>query len=692
MKRRLWIVLTLFGVWLLALTARLYDLQVVEHERYTEIARRQQMDVVELDPPRGTIFDARGRELAVSVSAESLFADPRAIEDPSGTARRLAKVLPGLDEARLAAALDSERSFVWVRRKLDPPQAEAVRQLDIHGLGFVDESKRYYPFRQLAGHLLGFVGTDHTGLEGLEAQYDAVVAGEGARRTVLRDAYRQALASPELRFPEPRPGRDLYLTLDATIQHIVERELYAAVEGSGAAGGSAIVLDPWSGAILAMASLPLFDPNRFAEVDASHWRIRSITDVFEPGSTFKMITVATALEANLVDPDDLIDCERGGITISRKRIRDHHPYDLLTVRDVLAKSSNVGAIKIGLIAGAERLDQQVRAFGFGRASGVDLPGESPGLFLPRAQWAPMTDIYMSFGHGIAVTSLQLANSFAAVANGGVLYRPYIVAGTGRDGVVERQPPPEALGRVLHPATARSVERLLEAVVETGTARRAQIPGYRVAGKTGTPQKLDEGGGGYSNSRYMASFVGFAPARRAAVVCLVMIDEPRGGAEGGVVAAPTFQAIVRSVLNYLKVPPEDPVEPAWPRLAALDETAAEGEVVAADDGVAALDALAELAEEGTEGLTEIADGTVTAPEELAALDPESDVGIDPDVPVLPDVSGLTARQAMTALTALGVVPRLNGAGFVVRQSPAAGTPLSEVGEGPELWLAAAPSVS
>ena len=656
MKSRLWVVLALLVVWLGALGARLYQLQVVRHDHFTEIARKQQLDIVELDPPRGTIFDSRRRELAVSVAAESLFADPRMIAEPVETARRIAEIIPELDAASLAERMESDRSFVWIRRKLDPPEVEAIRALDIRGLGFVDESKRYYPMRRLGGQLLGFVGTDHTGLSGLEAQYDKVVAGESVRRTVLRDAYRKALASPELRFPDPEPGLDLYLTLDATIQHITERELLAAVERSNAKGGSAVVLDPWSGAILAMASLPMLDPNRFSEVDASHWRIRSITDVFEPGSTFKMITVASAIEGNLVDPNDLIDCEKGGITIKRVRIRDHHPYDMLTVREVLAKSSNVGAIKIGMIAGPERFDRQMRAFGFGRLTGVDLPGESAGLLMPREKWAPLADIFMSFGHGLAVTSLQLANSFAAVANGGVLYRPYIVAATGRDGVITEEAAPEALGRVLHPATARSVERLLEAVVETGTAKRAQIPGYRVAGKTGTPQKLAEGGRGYSNSLYMASFVGFAPARRPAVVCLVMIDEPEGGAEGGVVAAPTFQAIVRSVLAYLKVPPEDPVEPAWPELVAARKASERSP------------------------LDERVSGSMDTTTVASNLDASGEL-------VLPDLSGLTARQAMSALAAVGVAPRLNGAGFVVRQQPAAGTPISRIEGQTELWLTA-----
>jgi cell division protein FtsI (penicillin-binding protein 3) len=506
-KSRLMVALALMAIWFAALGYRLYDLQVVRHDHYDSIARRQQQDIVELEPPRGTIYDSHGRELAVSVNAESLFANPALITDPAGVARRLAGELD-LDRADLERSLSSSKRFVWVSRKLDPPEVARVRELEIEGLDFIQESKRYYPFRRLAGHLLGFVGTDHTGLEGLEARYNSVIAGQSVQRTVLRDAHRKALDSPQYQFAEMEPGQDLHLTLDATIQHIAERELASAVERSGAKGGMVILLDPSSGAILAMTSMPFFDPNRFAESNADVRRIRPITDVFEPGSTFKMITVAAGLNANLIDPNDLFDCEGGGITINRMRIRDHHPYGELTVRQILSKSSNVGAIKIGLLAGAERLDSQTRAFGFGRPTGVDLPGESIGLLRPLEQWAPMTDVYLSFGHGIAVTALQLVNSFAAVANGGMLLRPHVVApGAGDE-------PLEPLGRVLHPAVARSVERLLEDVVENGTAGRAAIPGYRVAGKTGTPQKLSESGSGYSRSLYMASFAGFAPARNS----------------------------------------------------------------------------------------------------------------------------------------------------------------------------------
>ena len=558
MRSRLVLVLVLAAVWFALIGARLAELQVRDHEVYAERAADQQLRVVELDPPRGTIYDARGRELAVSVPVDSLYALPDEVTDPAATAAALAPILDtGRDE--LEERLAGDRRWVWLERKLDPPAAEAVRALDLPGLGFVEESKRYYPMRGLAAPLLGFVGTDDSGLRGLEYKYDDVVAGRAAERAVIRDNRQGSLLFPDLSFADPVPGKDLVLTLDATIQHVVEAELFRAVERHRAKGGWAILLEPDTGAILALASYPPYDANRALEHPEGE-RIRPVTDVYEPGSTFKVITAAAALEANLVDPSDVFDCEMGAIRLYGTRIADHHPYGELTFRQVIAKSSNVGAIKVGLAVGAERLAATIRAFGFGTPSGVDLPGESAGSVRPVERWRPITPAYVSFGQGIAVTPLQLAAAAAAIADGGRLRRPFVVravvdGATGRE--VERTEP-RVVGRPISPSTALQLERILEAVFEEGgTAHGAVAPGYRLAGKTGTAQKVVDGR--YSRTRFVANFVGFAPARRPAVAALVAVDEPRAGlTSGGVVAAPVFAAIVRRVLPYLGVPPD----PGW----------------------------------------------------------------------------------------------------------------------------------
>jgi cell division protein FtsI (penicillin-binding protein 3) len=542
-----------------AIAARLVHLQVDRHEEYRRRADRQQQRVVEVKPPRGTIFDRRGRELAVSVEVDSAYAVPREVEDPEATARVLARIVGG-DAQRLARLLGSRREFVWVGRKLDRPVAAEIRRLDLPGIDFLPESKRYYPMRELAAHVLGFVGTDDVGLGGAEAAYDDLVSGRAVRRTVLRDARRGTLLYPHLAFSEAEPGSDLHLTIDASIQHIVERELVRTIERYRARGGMVVVLDPRTGAVLAMASRPTFDPNRFNAVPPSRWRNRAISDSYEPGSTFKMVTAAAALEANVLDPSDTLDCERGGITLAGIRIRDHKPFDKLTLEEVIAKSSNVGAIKTGLLAGRERLYRQIVAFGFGRPTGIDLPGEAAGLLYPLRGWQYLTPAYVSFGQGVGVTPLQLTAAFAAVANGGTLVRPHVVRAVGRGADVEELPRSEARGRALSAATARSLERVLEAVITDGTGKRAAIPGYRVAGKTGTAQKAIPGRG---YSAHIANFVGFAPARDPAVVCLVAIDEPTTAIGGGVVAAPAFAAIVAQVLVYLGVRPErEPIE-RWP---------------------------------------------------------------------------------------------------------------------------------
>jgi cell division protein FtsI (penicillin-binding protein 3) len=417
--------------------------------------------------------------------------------------------------------------------------------------------------RELAAQVLGYVGTDNHGLAGLELIYDELVAGKPGVRTVLRDARRGTVVSPGLSFAEPEPGQDLHLTLDAAVQHIVERELVRAVEERGASRGSAVFLDPATGGVLAMATYPSFDPNHFGDYSKARWRNRTIADVYEPGSTFKVITAAAALESGKVRPEDVFDCEMGGIVLLDRLIRDHKPFGRLTFAEVLAKSSNVGVIKAALLVGDEGMYRTIRGFGFGSPLGIDLPGESSGIVHPLERWGPRDKAYVSFGQGISVTPLQLAAAVAAVANEGTLLRPHVVAWTGRGQVRRaRSAQPPVVGHPVSPATARTLKALMEGVVTAGTGRSAGIPGYRVAGKTGTAQIPVAGG--YSRSSYLPSFVGFAPADRPRIVGVVAVAEPRGFAyHGGQVAAPVFGAVARQVLLYLGVRPEREPLAAWP---------------------------------------------------------------------------------------------------------------------------------
>jgi len=553
-----------FGaVWVLLIAARLYHLQVSRYGHYTGKAERQQQRVVTLDPPRGTIYDAHGRELAVSVQVDSAYAVPPEIHDAAAVARALAGAVPGLDAAKLARQLGGDREFVWVARKLDPPVAARVRDLALPGIYFLPESKRYYPMGALAAQVLGYVGTDNHGLAGLELVYDREVAGKQGVRTVLRDAKRGTLVSPGLSFAEPEPGHDLYLTLDATVQHIVERELVRAVEARSAKRGSALFLDPKTGGVLAMASYPSFDPNDFGSYHEAERRNRAIMDVYEPGSTFKIVTAAAALDSGLIKADDVFDCEMGGITLFGIHIRDHKRYGRLSFAEVIAKSSNVGVIKAALRLGDQRLYHTIRGFGFGRLTGIDLPGESAGILHGVEHWGPLAKAYIAFGQGVSVTPLQLAAATAAVANGGTLLKPHVVAAVSRGELrVPRYPEPPVAGQPITAPTAAELTRLLEGVVTAGTGKSAAIAGYRVAGKTGTAQIPVRGG--YLRGGYLPSFVGYAPADRAALVGVVAIAEPQGGEYyGGQVAAPVFSSIARQVLLYLGVHPERQPLVAWP---------------------------------------------------------------------------------------------------------------------------------
>lgn len=568
-KGRLGMILVLAGLWLVAIVVRLVHVQVERHEHYADQAARQQQTSITLHTPRGTVFDRTGRPLAVTVPVDSAYAEPRRVTDPAATARAVAGVLPGVDVEELGRRLAGDAASVVVARKLDAPRAAALKALDLDGLYFIEETRRYYPNRELAASVLGFVGTDDLGLRGLEQRWDEVVRGHPYRRSVLRDARRATAALEGSQAGDP--GRDLVLTLDATLQWVAEAELARTVERHGALGGTVVMLDPHSGAVLAMASNPGFDPNHFDRYPEATWRNRAVEIPYEPGSTFKLVTAATALSVNLVDPTDVFDCLLGEIWIDGRRIRDHKPFTELTFRQVMAKSSNVGAIQAGLRVGGSRLHDMIQAFGFGRPTGIDLPQERAGVVHAMADRQRLRTAYVSFGQGISATTLQLASAFAAVANGGTLYQPHVVAAVeaGR-GEPRWERPPRALDRPLHPSTARELGRILETVVEPGgSGTAAAIPGYRVAGKTGTAQVVPEGEVGYSDSHFIASFAGWAPARDPKLVVVVVIDRPRlPHYHGGQVAAPAFRAITERALLYLGVPPSwperQPVDGPWLR--------------------------------------------------------------------------------------------------------------------------------
>lgn len=672
MKSRLFCVLALLTLWIGAIAARLYHLQVNRHDEFARRAERQQQRVIELDPPRGTIYDARGRELAVSVEVESAFAVPREVRDPRGAAVKLARALE-VDGAKLERLLGADREFVWVARKLDPPQARRVKELGLPGIYFLEESKRYYPLREVGAQTLGYVGTDNHGLAGLEAMYDKVVAGKPGRRTVLRDA-RQGMAVPaNLPSAAPVPGNDLHLTIDAALQQIAERELAKATARYRAQSGSVVLLEPATGAVLALASWPTFDPNRFATATDEQRRNRPVSDAYEPGSTFKMVTAAAALEEGLIDPEETLDCEMGGITLAGVRISDHKAFGTLTFRDVIAKSSNVGTIKTSLRLSNATFYDAIRAFGFGRTSGLDLPGESPGLLMPVARWPALAKAYISFGQGISITPLQLALAFGAVANGGRLLEPYLVRQSGSGPLARlHHPQPVERGRPVSPRTLAVVADLLAGVtLEGGTGKAAVVPGYPVAGKTGTAQKA-EPGKGYLANEFVASFAGYAPTEHPAIVAVVVIDDPRPVYHGGEVAAPVFAAIAQEALLYLNVPPQRERPERWP---GEPPPPSEEESTSPDSPTPPDTPENPLAQPSPE------EGIVTAALEVGEPVPAS-------LPEgsLPDLAGMTARQALAATADLRLYPILRGAGVVQRQEPPPGSPMPPPGTRVELYLA------
>jgi cell division protein FtsI (penicillin-binding protein 3) len=464
----------------------------------------------------------------------------------------LARVL-GQSPREVHSRLTADKSFVWIERQLEPAQAEAIADLGLKGIGLFPESRRYYPRQELAAHVLGMVGLDDRGLEGLEHQFDELLGGQPQFVVGQQDALGRIIFRQE-------PGRqapifDLHLTIDEVLQYITERELLRAVERSRAKAGSAVVLDPQTGEVLALANVPTYDPNHYRRVASAVRRNRAVTDTFEPGSMFKVILLAGALEEGAVGPEDRFHGEHGAIEVSGTTIRDHEKHGWLTVRQIMSQSSNVGAIKIGQKLGKSLYYHYMSGFGFGTLTGLDLPGEAPGLIRRPRAWSALSLASLSLGQEIAVTAIQMATAFAAVANGGHLVRPHVVRGiTAQDGSLGRRLEPVVIRQVISPQTAQAALAMLTAVVEEGTGKEAALDAYAVSGKTGTAQKLDPATGRYSHQKVVASFVGAVPAESPRLVILVAIDEPEILRWGGSVAAPVFREIAREAMQYLKVPP------------------------------------------------------------------------------------------------------------------------------------------
>ena len=646
-RRRLAIVLVLFGVWSAVIEARLVYLQVYQHDVYVTRAERQHKRTLEVAAKRGEILDRNDRILAFSVDAESIYAVPSEIRDPDHTANAICSALDGCDRefrSALRERLGRHRAFVWVKRQVSPAEARKVAALDLEGIAPVKENRRYYPNTSLAAHVLGYVGLDNQGLGGIEAAFDSIINGRPGTSLILTDARRKAFSRAER---PPTTGATVQLTIDQTLQWIAERELKAGVQANHARGGTAIVMDPWTGEILAMANEPTFNPNAFASVlDKDVLKNRAFQDVYEPGSTFKVVTASAALQEKVVKPTDIIDVSQGSISIGPRRVKDMHHYGPLSFEDVIVKSSNVGAIKVGFRVGAERMGRYVRRFGFGSMLSPDIRGESPGIV-----WSQLSDSALasvSMGYQIGVTPLQMVTAVSSVANGGRLMEPHLVRATDREGV-RTLVQPKMLRETINLETAAELTTIMEGVVDRGTAKASQIDGFTIAGKTGTAAKLVRGV--YSKSDYMASFVGFLPSRKPVVTILVVVDSPHGrGYTGGAVAAPIFKRIAEAAIRHLGVPRS--LDPEPPVLVRRDDT--------------------------------------DEPSSTRVRNRNEDVRPVSltDDSLMPDLRGMSARDALKRLVALGIRPRINGKGVVVGQQPAIGASMGTA-IACELWLERAP---
>ncbi len=555
MKKRAIILSTAIAFGFIAVIFRLVDIMLFNHEWFSAKAKFQQIRKEVIPVKRGIIFDRRGRELAINLDTESIYADPSEVASPDKVANALSERINQRPDIILAK-LNTDKKFNWIERKLGTEYIQGIKELKLRGIGFVSETKRYYPKGNLASHIIGFVNIDNNGLEGVEQKYDKHLVSRSEKAYVFRDAKGNVLSDGQTLNREIK-GNNLVLTIDEVLQYTLEKNLDEAFLHWRAASATAIMMDPYTGEILAMANRPTFDANNPADVTAAQRRNRAVTDCYEPGSTFKIIAGTAALEEGVVKPDTKFDCSAGYIEVGGKKIKDAHKHGVLSFKEVIQKSSNVGIIKIGLSLGRERLYEYIKSFGFGENTGIDLSGEVSCWVRTPERWSGTSIGAVSIGQEVAVTPLQVLRAYAVIANGGFLVKPYVVSEVrSPEGNVIHKTTPEA-GRILSEKTVNVFREILKTVTEEGgTAIEAAVDGNQVAGKTGTAQLIDPKTKRYSKEKYVSSFVGFVPADKPKIAMIVVIHEPKGQIYGGVVAGPAFRKIADESLSYLSVPRDD----------------------------------------------------------------------------------------------------------------------------------------
>jgi len=710
---RFWLICLFFAVWVAAIAIRLFLLQVVEHHAYVERALRQQQRTFEVAPRRGVLYDRNLRELAMTVQVDSVYADPAQIADKKAAAHILAAIVhtdpadARTNESEIAARLASGHNFAWIARRVRPEIATRVRALNLKGIFFQKEFQRFYPDNNIAAQVLGYVGVDDNGLGGLEQKFDEQLHGTPGEMLTAMDARRQVLGSSE---HEPEPGRNMVLTIDENIQYMAEKALDHTMERTKALNGTVVVQDSHTGQILALAIRPDFNPNDYRHTTPERLRNHAVSDVYEPGSTFKLVTYATALDQKVVTPDDMIDCQGGQITLAGRVIHDDKSdrgLGVVSVATALARSSDVAAVKLALKVGPDKFYDSIRAFGFGSRSGVELPGETRGLLAPVKKWGASSIGSIAIGQEVAVTPVQLVTMVSTIANGGVYLPPHILFPGQVDSPTQQSlaaqpfkagedlpnPLPDGSHRVISTMAAAQMRKMMEGVVLFGTGKPAQLNGYSSGDKTGTAQKIDPNTHKYSKSMHIASFTGFAPVNNPVISVAVVIDTPQGDYYGTSVSAPVFAEVAQQVLEYLGVPHDvdlkpvanaKPVKPAPEDDSSVDESDIQALYQAAND-LPSDDPLrgGPQPQPASTSTTAPAKTTSPAASQIVANSPAPPAASavqqqpqtvtlgDPNRVRVPSLTGIPIRRVIEQAAAAGLEVQIVGNGTCRQQAPAAG---------------------